>query len=48
MAVRPGVILHAEVPASVARVAAVVEHLAAVVVVAAAGIINGRNLFSDG
>ena len=47
-AVRPGVILHAEVPASVARVAAAEEHLAAAAVGAAAGIANGWNPFSNG
>jgi hypothetical protein len=47
MAVRPEVILHAEAPASVVRVVAAVEQLAAVVgvVAAAAGITNGRNSF---
>ena len=49
MAVRQGAIPHAEVPASVARVVvAAVEHLAAVVAGAAAGIINGRKFFFNG
>jgi hypothetical protein len=48
MAVRPEVILHAEAPASVVRVVAVVEHLAAVVGVAAADITNERDFFCNG
>src|SRR5580704_9005846 len=48
MAVRPGVILHAAAPASVAHAVAAVELLAAAVAGAAVGIINVRNLFPTG